>query len=206
MSGHPFGQSGPPGRGPLRLPQRILVALVPVLTLGLLGMVPSVLLAVRRRRAADVLCAVVAGLVQLTVYVALGLTPSGSQETTTASTVGGMCLLALWLGAPVHYLAADTPRFWFGPAAPVPVAWPGAGHPAPGHPTLVPGAGHPAPGHPTLVPGAGHPAPGHPTLVPAPAVPVPAPAPVPAPPQAAPNDDLQQLGELLRRQAGDGRR
>ncbi|MGW2546589.1 helix-turn-helix transcriptional regulator [Kitasatospora sp. NPDC001574] len=62
--------SGPRPAGPYGVLGRVLVVLAPLLSIGLLGMVPSLLLAVRRRRAYDIVGAVAfAGL-----FLAYGLT------------------------------------------------------------------------------------------------------------------------------------
>ncbi|MEV4614419.1 hypothetical protein AB0K43_17745 [Kitasatospora sp. NPDC049258] len=194
MSGHPYGQSAPATGGPHHPGVKVLYCLVPPLTLGLLGMVPSLVLAVRRRRPVDLLGAVLFGLVQLTVYVCLGLSPDDGRGS-AYSVLGGLCLFVLMLLAPAHFLLMDRARVWLA-AGP---------QPAPQLPTgpmaaMVPMA---APAMPAAWP---TPAPGWP---PAPAplpgpmsAPVPAQLPAPAPATA---DDLQQLGELLRRQAQEGR-
>ncbi|MGW2397866.1 hypothetical protein ACWCYY_15115 [Kitasatospora sp. NPDC001664] len=167
MAGQQYG-SNP---GPLGVGGKVLLALVPLLSLGLLGMVPSLVLAVRRRRAADVAGAVVAGLLQLLVYVAVGLTDPDPDVASGLDLAGGLALFALWLGGPVHFLVMDTQQQWRS-KAPAPAPW----YPPP----VVPYQPQPQPSYP--------------------------PRPQPQP-QAGPatQDDLQQLGELLRRQAQEGR-
>ncbi|WP_431680105.1 hypothetical protein [Kitasatospora sp. KL5] len=213
MSGPLYAQSGRTAGGPFSLLHRILVCLVPLLTFGLLGMLPSVLLAARRRRAVDVLGAVVFGLVQLTMYVVLGLSPKDTTGTWYAD-VTGLTAILLWLGAPAHFLVMDSRSIWGTPAEPVQAHWPPQGLILPTqYPPAAPTPPAPMPAvpmpsgrvHPGPVP-AGYPAQPYPhAYTPAPAQP---PAPSPGAPtvQSAPGaDDLQQLGELLRRQAGDGR-
>ncbi|MEU9132978.1 hypothetical protein AB0D08_33590 [Kitasatospora sp. NPDC048540] len=126
MSGHPYGPPGHAAGGPHHPALKALYALLPLLTVGLLGLVPSVVLAARRRRPADLAGAVVIGAVQLAVYVCLGLTPDNSQGS-PYSIVGGLLLIALAVGAPVHFLVMDRAAAWF-PGRPAP-------HPAfPAHP------------------------------------------------------------------------
>ncbi|PBC78094.1 hypothetical protein BX265_2853 [Streptomyces sp. TLI_235] len=210
MSGPLYGQPGPTAGGPFSLLHRILVCLMPLLTFGLLGMAPSVLLAARRRRAADVIGAVVFGLVQLTMYVVLGLSPKETTGTWYAD-VTGLTAIVLWIVAPAHFLIMDSASIWNRgrPAAPwppqglyLPTAYPPGAHTPPAPMLAVPA---PAPGYQQPQP--------QPYAQPQPQVHPQAQAPQPQPSaphtptvRAAPGgDDLQQLGELLRRQAGDGR-
>ncbi|MGK4582712.1 hypothetical protein [Kitasatospora sp. HPMI-4] len=175
---HPYGQFGPPAGGPYGWRGKLLCCLVPLLTLGLLGVVPSLLLALRRRSPVDVLGAVFLGAVQLTAYVCLGLVPPNPVHS-TVNTVLGLSLVVLWLLTPVHFLVMDAPPLWSRrrqDAQPAPVA------PQPDHlyPTLPLSAPLPRAARP------------------------PAPTPPPASePRTA--DDLQQLGELLRRQVREPR-
>ncbi|MFD8478935.1 hypothetical protein [Kitasatospora sp. NPDC059673] len=168
--------------GPYRIWVTLLCAAVPVLTLGILGMVPSLVLAVGRRRRADIVGAIVIGLMQLGLYVAAGLTPSGGKINTL---VGVLVLLPLWIGTPVHFLLMNQRRFWpDAVAAPPPYPYPAY----PGYPAS-------ATTYPTGAP--------YPPPVAPPAVTTP-------PPAAAPGGvtgaaELRELGELLRRQAGDGK-
>ncbi|MER5863841.1 hypothetical protein [Kitasatospora sp. NPDC002040] len=170
MAGQQFGAPGPFRAGP-----KVLLCLAPLVTLGTLGMVPPLLLALRRKRVWDVLGAVVFGLLQLLMYVSLGLTEKGTE--TGWDLAGGFAVLALMLGAPVHLLVADSRSVWGTPKA-APPAPPAAWYPPP--PYLA-GAAQPQQAH-------------HPQQA-------------PQPQRSAPTqDDLQQLGELLRRQSQDGGR
>ncbi|MFJ8044439.1 hypothetical protein ACIRBX_28440 [Kitasatospora sp. NPDC096147] len=175
--------------GPFKVGPKILLALVPFLTLGLLGMVPSLVLALRRRRVADVVGAVLVGLVQLFVYVYLGLNDPDSDATNGLTVAGGFGLVALWLGGPAHFLVMDSRHIWgTGAQPPAPAAW----YPQP--PLQAQPGYQPYPQHPAPMPAPG---------------PLPAPQPQPYPPVQpqgpATQGDLQQLGELLRRQAQEGR-
>lgn len=180
MSGHQYGQFGPARGGPYGWRGKLMCCLVPLLTLGLLGLVPSLLLALRRRRAVDVVGAVVFGLLTLTAFVTIGLLPADSKGTPGSNFLGGV-IVVLWLAAPVHFLVLDSLRFW---------GLPGSA-PAPFVPVQQQAAWH----RPTMVdaPPASAAAPAAPVGPAAPAAPAPAP------------DDLQQLGELLRRQVQDRR-
>ncbi|MFG2913220.1 hypothetical protein ACGF0D_10060 [Kitasatospora sp. NPDC048298] len=223
MSGHHPGQFGPPpggtpygpGQGPLPAPApvagqapipgrfgvlaRVLCALAPLLTFGLLGAVPSLLLAVRRRRAYDIAGAAVFCALLLAMVVSAGV--AGSLKNPTADTTGQITLAVLWLLPTAHFLVMDSRAVWLaGPPAPqaVPYAVPQAVSP---YAATVPGYGVPAPA-----------APGPsvaPRSVQAPSVQAPsvqAPA-VQAPAVQAPETahDLRELGELLRRQAREDR-
>ncbi|MGW4895499.1 hypothetical protein ACWEQL_25015 [Kitasatospora sp. NPDC004240] len=197
--------------------------LAPLLTVGVLGMLPSFLLAARRRRGYDVVGAALFGGLFATMLVCAVL-GNGGKEQNTADTVGMVAMAALWLGAPVHYLVMDRRSFWPAPVgAPVPLAPPGGITPiAPTAPTgvyaLAPYAqtafGHPAapyavpaqpaqPGPPTT-PTVPLGAPVTPTAPGGPGAPVHGAQPLPQP--APPADELRELGELLRRQAREGGR
>jgi hypothetical protein len=132
-----------------------------LLTLGLLGMVPALVLAVRRRRTVDVLGAVAAVLVEVTFYVCLAVVPADSHS--SGALLGGSTGILLLVGAPLHFLLMDRRSQW-----PVPTPFVQASF---AQTSFVP------------------------------------PPPVQAPPRRLPEpaDDLQQLGELLRRQAQEGR-
>jgi hypothetical protein len=147
---------GRPTGGPSRPAARLAWCLLPLLTLGLLGMVPALVLAFRRRRPVDTLGAVAAVLVEATFYVCLAVVPGDSQS--SGALLGGSTGILLLVGAPLHFLLMDRRSQWPVQAPPVQAS-----------------------------------------PVPAPFVQVP---PVWPP---APADDLQQLGELLRRQAQEGR-
>ncbi|MFJ5232478.1 hypothetical protein ACIQBJ_21610 [Kitasatospora sp. NPDC088391] len=197
--------------GPYRTWVTVVCAAIPVLTLGILGMAPSVVLAVGRRRRADIVGAVVIGLMQLTLYIEMGLTPKDGQ---ISNLVGVLILVPLWIGTPVHFLLMNQRRFWpaaeaapaaYGYPAAAPQGWPTAApaHPTAGYPATAPTAAYPTPAP-------AYPTPANPYLTPyQPAAPVPAPAaPAPGAPTPAPGQtgaaELRELGELLRRQAGDG--
>ncbi|MBD0676886.1 hypothetical protein BU198_40930 [Streptomyces sp. CBMA156] len=183
----------------------MLCALAPLLSFGLLGAVPSLLLAVRRRRAYDVVGAVVFCALLLTLIVSAGV--AGSLKNPAADTTGQITLAVLWFLPTPHFLAMDSRAVWLagptGPQAAPPVL------PRAASPYAVPhaspyGAPNASP-YGTTVPGYGVPAP-----APVPAGPVPPPAAVPpagAPSATAPETahDLRELGELLRRQAREDR-
>ncbi|RKE20853.1 hypothetical protein [Streptomyces sp. TLI_171] len=192
--------------GPYRTWVTVLCALTPVLTLGIVGMAPSVVLAVGRQRRADIVGAVVIGLMQLALYIEMGLTPKDGE---ISNLVAALVLIPLWIGTPVHFLVMNQRRFWPAPA-PGPAPGYGYGYGYPGYPTPpqpYPAAGPTAP-YPNPYQAAPYPTPTPtPTPYPAPAVPAPTPAPgpaqTPAPGQTG-AAELRELGELLRRQAGDG--
>ncbi|MFF2074536.1 hypothetical protein ACFVXG_07240 [Kitasatospora sp. NPDC058162] len=200
MSGQHPGPYGPtPGGPPYRpapipgrfgVPARVVCALVPLLSFGLLGVVPSLLLAVRRRRAYDILGAVVYCGLLLTLFVSLGI--AGTLNDPTADFTGSITLAVLWLTPTLHFLALDSRTVW--ESRPLPVA-PQAVVPSYGPPVGPPYAPQAAAPYAPTAPGYGAPAP-----VPAPN-PIPAPAPAPA---VETSHDLRELGELLRRQAREG--
>ncbi|MEU5387651.1 hypothetical protein [Kitasatospora cineracea] len=199
---------------PYRKGLTALLALIPVLSLGLLGMVPSMVLAVDRRRRADIVGAAVIGLMEVGLFVAAALTPEGEPIDNLTT---GLLLFPLFLGTPVHFLLMNRRDRWPAGAAPAPApygyAYPPVGYlPQPG-PTVPPGpmvksgptmrpaqpyaVTEPHPANPYATP---YP-PAVPAVPPAPAVPAPA-VPAPAAPTGA--AELRELGELLRRQAGNG--
>ncbi|MBD0691032.1 hypothetical protein [Streptomyces sp. CBMA123] len=180
-----------PAAGPAPIPGRfgpavrVLCALVPLLSFGVLGAVPALLLAVRRRRAYDVLGAVVFCGLLLTLIVCAGI--AGSLHDATANLIGEIALGVLWLTPTAHYLAMDSCTVWeAGRTAPVLLAPPAA---PPAAASYGPPYGYVEPasygGTAPTVPGYG----------------APAPAPAPAVETA---HDLRELGELLRRQAREG--
>ncbi|MET8623510.1 hypothetical protein ABZW30_07090 [Kitasatospora sp. NPDC004669] len=121
---------------------RVLCALAPLLTVGLLGVVPSLLLAVRRRRAYDIVGAVVFCALLLTLAVSAGV--AGSIKDPTADLTGEIALGVLWLTPTAHFLVMDSRAVWeAGRPAPKPLA-PAYGPPAasPYAPTM-PGYGAP---------------------------------------------------------------
>ncbi|MFF1873872.1 hypothetical protein [Kitasatospora herbaricolor] len=232
MAGHYPGQFGPPAGGPapggadqrppgrFGVPGRVLCCLAPLLTVGFLGVVPSLLLAVRRRRVFDVIGAVLFCLVFVVFLVSIPLA-GGAKHENTADTTGAVAMVLLWLGAPLHYLAMDRRPLWPAPVLAVPAPYYQPVHPVqtawypppPVAPLLgapLPTTGAPVPvaeADPYALVARYH----APAATPAPVVPVAPAAPVAAePPAAAPapartGDDLQQLGELLRRQSREGR-
>ncbi|MET9402264.1 hypothetical protein [Kitasatospora sp. NPDC002965] len=217
--------SGPRPAGPYGVLGRVLVVLAPLLSIGLLGMVPSLLLAVRRRRAYDIVGAVAFAGLFLAYIVAIGVAGNGPKGSApTADTVGMVMMVLMWFVPPAHFLVMDRRAVWEAgrprPAAP-------GGHYAPQAVTAPypaqPAYGYPAPAAPTAAQpftapaqsfGAqsfGTPAPfgtpaqpfGTPAQPFAAAAPYP---PVPAPDAGpATSDELRELGELLRRQAREGR-
>ncbi|MFB7380535.1 hypothetical protein ACFC26_28985 [Kitasatospora purpeofusca] len=139
-----------PGRpaGPYGVPGRVLVVLAPLLSVGLLGMVPSLLLAVRRRRAYDILGAVVYAGLFLTFFICIGVAGSfGKGEAPVADAVGTTTMVLMWFTPPVHFLLMDRQVVWSAgrPAAPAGVG----GHPQSagyGYPSAQPyGATQPYP-------------------------------------------------------------
>nr|BFD92990.1 hypothetical protein KitaXyl93_43500 [Kitasatospora sp. Xyl93] len=221
--GTPYGPGQPPGTVPGVQPgaaamgvqaaipgrfgvtARVLCTVAPLLTFGLLGAVPSLLLAVRRRRAYDIAGAVVFCALLLAMIVSAGV--AGTLKNPTADTTGSVTLAVLWLLPPAHFLLMDSRAVWLaGP--PAPSAAPRAVPPytAPNVPSYtapnVPSYTAPnVPPYAATVPGYGAPAPTAPT---APVAPIPT-APPPAPPAHETDHDLRELGELLRRQAREDR-
>ncbi|WP_405361153.1 hypothetical protein OG535_23540 [Kitasatospora sp. NBC_00085] len=196
--------------GPFGVPGRVLWSLVPLVTIGLLGVIPSLLLAIRRRRAYDIIGAVAFVGVFLTYLVCAGV--AGGTKAPTADTIGMVAMVLMWLGAPLHFLVMDLQVIWNAgrPKPPAPAAYyaPPATSAAP--PSAASGmppsaaAGMPAAPY---APYGQAPAPGYATPASAPA-PGSGPLPGPPPPGAAPatGDELRELGELLRRQAREGGR
>ncbi|WP_051966727.1 hypothetical protein [Kitasatospora mediocidica] len=186
MAGHypsQFGPPSPPPRvpGPFGVPAKVLLALLPVLTAGLLGFVPALLLARRRRRGVDVAGAVVFGCLLGLMVVCGGL--AGDKRQVVANGIGMATMVVLIFVPPVHFLLMDRRAVWGVPVAPQPA------YPQPyaqAYPQAYPQSYAPQPPHP---------APGYPS---------PQPSHQPQPSTQAPVDELQQLGELLRRQAEGG--
>ncbi|MEU8923787.1 hypothetical protein AB0D10_23065 [Kitasatospora sp. NPDC048545] len=196
VPGAAVGAASIPGR--FGTPARVACAAAPLLTFGLLGAIPSLLLAVRRRRAYDVLGAVVFCALLLTMIVSAGI--SGSLKDPTADVTGQITLAVLWLTPTAHFLLMDRRAVWeagrrpepqapYPSPYPAPTASPYAGPSASPYAATAPGYGVPVP--------AGGPAPTTPTAPPAPAAPA-----TPAPGTA---HDLRELGDLLRRQAREDR-
>ncbi|MEV7776484.1 hypothetical protein [Kitasatospora sp. NPDC086791] len=200
------GAAPAPIPGRLGTPARVACAAAPLLTVGLLGVVPSLLLAVRRRRAYDIAGAVVFCALLLTVFVSAGV--AGSLKDPTADLTGRIALVLLWLTPTAHFLLMDRRAVWEAGrpapkvAPPYPAPYPGPYPAAPVPPYAAPPAApNSSPYAPTATtPEYGVPAP---TAVPAPiAPPVPSAPATPAPGTA---HDLRELGELLRRQAREDR-
>ncbi|GAA2790770.1 hypothetical protein RMN57_23385 [Kitasatospora sp. CM 4170] len=216
------------GPGPYGALGRTLCILAPLLSFGLLGMVPSLLLAIRRRRAYDFVGAVVFTGLFLAFLVSAGIA-GGHSDGTVLDKVGTVALVLLWFGAPLHFVGMDLRAVWdAGRPAPTPAAY----YPAPVPPPVSPyaataitpyPAGAPHPGGTPVRTGTPHPA-GTPYPTGTPHQPPPATrfdgpvapyatpptarggAPGPAPASSSETgDELRELGELLRRQAGEGR-
>ncbi|MFE9425218.1 hypothetical protein ACFYNO_19845 [Kitasatospora sp. NPDC006697] len=141
----------PPGR--LGAGPATVLCLVAFLTAGLLGFLPAVLLAVRRRTRADLAGAVAAVVLELALVVSAAITDPGSNGG-VANHLGVGLMLLMMLGAPLHFLLMNRRAAWDAHT-----------------PAMKP-----------------------------------APMPTPYLPPPAPADDLQQLAELPRRQAGSDRR
>jgi hypothetical protein len=206
------------------MPARVALSLVPLVTLSLLAFVPSVVLAARRRHRGDVVGAVAIGLTELAMLVCLTLAGQASRE--PADTLGACLLVVLLFGTPVHFLVMDQRAVWARlrpeqapapgypqpyPAQPQPAhPYPAYGQPAYGQPVPQPPVAQPYPMDrpPAAQPPAAQPFAPQPPAAQPPVVQQSPPAvrqPPAAPPPAA-TSELQELGELLRRQAGgDGR-
>ncbi|RKN08685.1 hypothetical protein D7319_14940 [Streptomyces radicis] len=170
---------------------RALFALFPVLSLGLLAWVPALRVVVIRRRAVD--WAVLALMVSLTVSEVVLISTVPTDDEGPRSALVGLYLVAFLIGATIHAAMLDDTPPAPGPyPAPRPTGY-GAPH----------GYGYPPPAASVPVPASVpvHPAP----AAPAPAVPAPA---APAPPSpTSPRmrqvaSELDELGELLRKQEG----
>ncbi|MEU1289359.1 hypothetical protein [Kitasatospora sp. NPDC005856] len=206
----PATAAGPaPIPGRFGVAARVLCALAPLVSFGLLGAVPSLLLAVRRRRAYDILGAAVFCALLLAMIVSAGV--AGTLKNPTADTTGQITLAVLWLLPTAHFLVMDSRAVWLaGPPAPQaaqPSAPPHVVAPyASSYAATTPGYGAPTP-PPTartiqIAPASpASPAFPAPTAHPTPPLP-PAPTAHPAPETA---HDLRELGELLRRQAREDR-
>ncbi|MGW2253563.1 hypothetical protein ACWCXH_25705 [Kitasatospora sp. NPDC001660] len=153
----PGAAARPPGR--FGLPGRVLCVLTPLLTAGVLGALPSLLLAMRRRRPYDVAGAVVYCVLLLTMIVCAGIAGGGTRAP-VANVVGEVALGLLWLTPSLHFILMDRRSLWGAVPPAVPYA----------SPPIAP-YGAAMPGHAA----------------------------------SPPADDLRELGELLRRQAREGR-
>ncbi|MFC8449606.1 hypothetical protein [Kitasatospora sp. NPDC057223] len=231
MAGHYPGRYGPPPgpptpggayrkpAGPYGVAGKVLCCLAPLLTAGLLCMVPSLVLAVRRRRAYDVAGAVLF-IVLFGVYVVSAVVAGSSKSGhSTADTTGMVAMVLCWLGSPLHFLAMDWRVVWAAgaqrvpahdrPVPPVPPVqpvrsdWYTATAPTAGAMPVVPSPPAAPDAFPLL---ARYEAPQAPApQTPAPQAPAFPPGPALRPAATNPADDLQELGELLRRQAEQGR-
>ncbi|MFD0348963.1 hypothetical protein ACFQ0M_28775 [Kitasatospora aburaviensis] len=122
------------GPGPYGALGRTLCILAPLLSFGLLGMVPSLLLAIRRRRAYDFVGAVVFTGLFLAFLVSAGIA-GGHSDGTVLDKVGTVALVLLWFGAPLHFVGMDLRAVWdAGRPAPTPAAY----YPAPVPPPVSP--------------------------------------------------------------------
>ncbi|MGW7444217.1 hypothetical protein [Kitasatospora sp. NPDC054795] len=197
----PGGVAGPaPIPGRFGVVVRVLCALAPLVTFGLLGVVPSLLLAVRRRRAYDILGAAVFCALLLAMIVSAGV--AGTLKNPTADTTGQITLAVLWLLPTAHFLVMDSRAVWLaGPPAPQAV-------PRTAPQVLSPYAVPNVSPYGATVPGYGAPAqaaaPAH-APVPAPVAPTATAASAPSAPAPETAHDLRELGELLRRQAREDR-
>ncbi|MER6363439.1 hypothetical protein [Kitasatospora sp. NPDC001527] len=216
-----------PGRqaGPYGVLGRVLVVLAPLLSVGLLGMVPSLLLALRRRRAYDILGAVVYAGLFLTFFICIGIAGSYPKgEAPLADGIGTTMMVLMWFTPPVHFLLMDRQVVWSAgrPAQPsVPAgSYPppaGYGYPAPAkvagtYPQPVqPYPSAPPYGTAAPYPQAAPPYPAvdsHPSAISHPPVRAAGPGAggsAPAGAGPATSDELRELGELLRRQAREDR-
>jgi hypothetical protein len=177
-----------PVKGPFGPAAKVGICLIPVLTLSIFGLVPAMVLAARRKRRVDLVGAVAFAVLEMALFVCSYL--SGQPHSGVPSGVVGIVIMLLVFGAPVHFLVMDSRSVWDS-----------------GRPQAVPAYPQPYGVYP---PQSGY---GYPPA-PAPIFQAPPPAQAPvvhntppaqAQPEAAPTDDLQQLGELLRRQAGGDR-
>ncbi|MCG6498924.1 hypothetical protein [Kitasatospora sp. A2-31] len=106
-----------PGAGPVAAPGpygalgRTLCILAPLVSFGLLGMVPSLLLAIRRRRAYDFVGAVFFTGLFLAFLVSAGIA-GGHSDGTVLDKVGTVALVLLWFGAPLHFVGMDLRAVW----------------------------------------------------------------------------------------------
>jgi hypothetical protein len=137
----------------------------------------------------------------------------------TADTTGMVAMVLCWLGSPLHFLAMDWRVVWAAgaqrvpahdhqPVPPVRSDWYTATAPTAGAMPVVPSPPAAPDAFPLLARYEAPQAPAPQALVPQPPAPqAPAfpPAPAPRPAATNPADDLQELGELLRRQAELGR-
>ncbi|TQF03680.1 hypothetical protein E6W39_17385 [Kitasatospora acidiphila] len=188
----------PTAKGPLVVWAKVAICLVPLVTLTFFSFVPAVVLAARRKRTVDVVGAVVVAVTEMVMMVCAVV--SGKATSGPANTAGVCLVLLLIFGTPIHFLLMDRRAVWER----------GRPEPAPGYPYPQPYGAYPQPvaGY-APAPPVQH----RPVVQDRPPVqdrlpvqdrpPVQEQSPV-AP--SAPTDDLRELGELLRRQAGGDRR
>ncbi|MDT0310633.1 hypothetical protein RM780_27345, partial [Streptomyces sp. DSM 44917] len=164
----------PQGPGAKALVLRGVFASFPVWSLGLLGWVPSLRFALLRRRALD--WAVLGITLALTVaeILAIALVPDTDSD---AGALAGLFTIAWITGATVHGVMGD--RFPRRPPAPLPPS-PYLAHPAAAPAAAFPPAVYPMPTAPAAAP----------------------PHPGPSPRMRQVASELDELGELLRRQEG----
>ncbi|MFJ2268468.1 hypothetical protein ACIP4W_25120 [Streptomyces sp. NPDC088846] len=100
--------TAPPPRSPLTatlaVAPRVLLALVPVVTLGVFAFVPALVIAARRRRPADWLACAVFAVACAAWCLRIALTPAEAEGPGFA--VDLLLLLGTTLGAAVHSLCA----------------------------------------------------------------------------------------------------
>ncbi|MFJ7257034.1 hypothetical protein ACIQWV_31785 [Streptomyces sp. NPDC098085] len=100
--------TAPPPRSPLAatlaVAPRVLLALVPVVTLGVFAFVPALVIAARRRRPADWLACAVFAVACAAWCLRIALTPAETEGPGFA--VDLLLLLGTTLGAAVHSLCA----------------------------------------------------------------------------------------------------
>ncbi|MCX4747100.1 hypothetical protein OG455_16500 [Kitasatospora sp. NBC_01287] len=209
MAGQFPGQFGPvPARvvkpkGPFGVGGKVLLCLAAVLTGGLLGFLPPLLLAVRRKQRVDVLGAVLFGALSLLMMVCAGIAGQ-DKRAVAANAIGEITMGVLIVAAPTYFLLMDRRGRY-------PLA---AGHAVPGYGAAgyaVPGyapPGYVPPGYaaPTLPVPPGYGAPGHQSYPSYQQQPTQQQEQSQQQQQQPPVDELQRLGELLRRQAEDGGR
>ncbi|MDH6136386.1 hypothetical protein P3T37_005811 [Kitasatospora sp. MAA4] len=135
MAGHYPEQFGPPpGQprvppGPFGVPAKVLLSLLPVVTAGLLGFVPALLLARRRRRGVDVAAVVVFGCL-LALMMVCGVIAGQDKRQVVANGIGMGTMVVLIFVPPVHFLLMDRRAVWGAPVVPVaPPYYPMAGYP-----------------------------------------------------------------------------
>ncbi|WP_139238263.1 DUF3824 domain-containing protein [Streptomyces aidingensis] len=186
---------------------RVLFATFPLWSLGFLSWVPPLRFAIRRGRPAD--WAVFAGWLALTVVYGIMMWRIPENPVTeseeTLSALGGGYALCMIVGGVAYALAGggpwrpEPPGPFPGPPPPSGVLLPGPMDPPHHRPY---GHGTPAPYHPGPA-GPGPVAPGPATLPPAPPQSRPQPSAGPSPRMRQVADELDELGELLRKQEDD---